>query len=260
MGYRNYTKADYLKILSTYETCGGINETARLTKFPRTTVHRISKQYTSVENFQATYTGEDKQNLLHILKTPTNQHTARKSHYAYTLGMYLGDGHISKTKSHRAHRLMIYLDRAYPNIIEQCRYALSQVFTGNKINVQDKATCVAVGCYSQQLPDIFPQDGDGKKHEREIQLEQWQQRIIDTYPLDFFRGLYHSDGSRSQNWVNGTNYPRYTFSNVSDDIRKLFTDTAEKLGLHWTTANARNVAISRRPDVAWLDEHIGEKA
>ncbi|MGB7341799.1 MAG: hypothetical protein WBC91_23075, partial [Phototrophicaceae bacterium] len=95
---------------------------------------------------------------------------------------------------------------------------------------------------------------------RDIILERWQQKIVDQYPLEFFRGLYHSDGSRSQNIVKGRNYPRYTFSNVSDDIRKLFTDTTEKLGLSWTTANARNVAISRRNDVAWLDRHIGAKS
>ncbi|MEO1255973.1 MAG: transcriptional regulator, partial [Bacteroidota bacterium] len=113
---------------------------------------------------------------------------------------------------------------------------------------------------SNLLPELFPQHGEGKKHDRDIILEKWQEHIVDAYPLEFFRGLYHSDGSRSQNIVKGKNYPRYMFSNYSADIRKLFTDTAEKLGLTWTTANARNVAISRREDVAWLDEHIGEKS
>ncbi|GAB5494250.1 MAG: hypothetical protein Phog2KO_44650 [Phototrophicaceae bacterium] len=129
-----------------------------------------------------------------------------------------------------------------------------------KVGVVSKEGCVSVNCYSQQLPDIFPQHGDGKKHDRDIILEDWQETIVDQHPLEFFRGLYHSDGSRSQNIVKGRNYPRYTFSNVSDDIRKLFTDTAKKLGLSWTTANKHNVAISRRDDVAWLDERIGEKS
>ena len=120
--------------------------------------------------------------------------------------------------------------------------------------------CVSVNCYSQELPILFPQDGSGKKHNRPIILEDWQQRIVDKFPLEFFRGLYHSDGSRPQNIVKGKNYPRYQFSNESDDIRKLFTDTVEKLGLSWTTANRRNVAISRREDVEWLDIYVGAKA
>lgn len=160
----------------------------------------------------------------------------------------------------RVHRLRIALDKKYPEIIQSCVVVLERLFPDNQVGIVHRKGCVDVSLYHKHLPKIFPQDGEGKKHEREIKLELWQQRIIGTYPLDFFRGLYHSDGSRSQNWVNGTNYPRYTFSNVSDDIRKLFTDTAEKLGLHWTTANSRNVAISRRDDVAWLDEHIGAKA
>ena len=49
------------------------------------------------------------------------------------------------------------------------------------------------------------------------------------------------------------------FSNYSDDIRKIYTDTVEKLGLRWTPANARNIAISHREDVAWLDKHVGAK-
>ncbi|MDQ7027020.1 MAG: hypothetical protein Q9P01_09515 [Anaerolineae bacterium] len=117
-----------------------------------------------------------------------------------------------------------------------------------------------MNCYSQELPIIFPQHGAGRKHHRDITLEDWQQHIVNTFPLEFFRGLYHSDGSRSQNIVNGKNYPRYLFANWSDDIRKLFTETTEKLGLSWTTANWHNVAISKRKDVEWLDKHVGAKA
>ena len=55
-------------------------------------------------------------------------------------------------------------------------------------------------------------------------------------------------------------YPRYSFSNASDDIRRIFTDTCELLGLRWTRMNARNVAVSRRADVQFLDRFIGPKA
>jgi hypothetical protein len=50
---------------------------------------------------------------------------------------------------------------------------------------------------------LFPQHGTGKKHTRPISLEDWQERIVNSFPLEFFRGLYHSDGSRFSNVVNG---------------------------------------------------------
>lgn len=97
-------------------------------------------------------------------------------------------------------------------------------------------------------------------------LESWQQRIVDGYPLEFFRGLYHSDGCRFSNVINGKDYPRYQFSNTSTDIVKLYTDTCDRLGLNWTfttRSSRQNVAtdvyISKRKDVAYLDSVIGAK-
>src|SRR5690606_12687357 len=43
--------------------------------------------------------------------------------YAYLLGAYLGDGHISQT-SPRSWRLGIYCDRRYPGIVEEIRNAI----------------------------------------------------------------------------------------------------------------------------------------
>lgn len=258
--YKRYSEADYRKILQTYEDCGGINETARITKFPTTTVHRTIKQYQTVERFDEEFDRTCRVDILPLLKSHLREYQLIRFHYAYVLGIYLGDGHISKTKSHRAHRIMVFLDKKYPQIIERCKQSLGIVFPANEVGIVNKDGCVSVNCYSQQLVDVFPQHDAGKKHERDIILEEWQEEIVNQFPLEFFRGLYHSDGSRSQNIVKGRNYPRYTFSNVSDDIRKLFTDTTEKLGLNWTTANAHNVAISRRADVAWLDERIGAKS
>ena len=49
------------------------------------------------------------------------------------------------------------------------------------------------------------------------------------------------------------------FSNMPDDIRTMFTDACDALGLHWTQTNHRNIAISRRDDVAFLDGFLGPK-
>lgn len=102
-------------------------------------------------------------------------------------------------------------------------------------------------------------------------LEPWQRDIVDACPWDFVRGLIHSDGCRITNWttrlVGGERkryeYPRYFFTNVSDDIRQLFTDTLDRLGVAWTHCtrhgNPYNISVARRASVALLDAHVGPK-
>jgi len=79
--------------------------------------------------------------------------------------------------------------------------------------------CWDVYSFSKHLPCLFPQHGPGRKHERRIELTVWQQELVDLDPRHLIRGLLHSDGCRVLNWVNGTPYPRYHFTNVSADIR-----------------------------------------
>jgi hypothetical protein len=107
---------------------------------------------------------------------------------------------------------------------------------------------------------LFPQHGPGRKHERPIVLEEWQERLVARKPELLIRGLIHSDGCRFQNtgsdgWVN----PRYSFSNASSDIREIFIAACESLGLH-TTQAPRTVYVSRKADVARMDEFVGPKA
>jgi hypothetical protein len=104
---------------------------------------------------------------------------------------------------------------------------------------------------------------------RPIILESWQQEIVDAYPAAFVRGLIHSDGCRCVNRfttklpsgrVAEYAYPRYFFSNLSADIRTLFCDACDRLGVRWTQSNHRNISISHRLSVARLDELVGPKA
>ena len=111
--------------------------------------------------------------------------------------------------------------------------------------------------------NAFPQHGRGRKHLRRIQLTPWQQEIVAQHPGDFIRGLIHSDGCRTVNRfktklpsgrVAEYAYPRYFFSNLSEDIRGLFCTTCDDLGVRWTLSNPRNVSVSHRDSVALLDE------
>ncbi len=179
--------------------------------------------------------------------------------YAYLLGLYLGDGDISRNRN--VYRLRITLDLKYPNIIADCKKSIETILPNNKVGIVKAVGCVNVSCHHKFWPDLFPQHGDGRKHNREIKLEEWQFKIIDSYPLEFFRGLFHSDGSRDKNVVKGKEYPRYAFTNLSQDIRQLFCHVCDLLGLHWTVAsNGRNINIAKRADVEYLDGVVGPKS
>ena len=94
-------------------------------------------------------------------------------------------------------------------------------------------------------------------------LENWQRVIVDRHPKSLLRGLIHSDGWRGANRVTVRGrtyeYPRYQFSNVSDDIRRIFCDACDVLGIEWRRMNAKNISVAKRNSVAALDEFIGPK-
>ncbi|MCM1971464.1 helix-turn-helix domain-containing protein [Streptomyces sp. G1] len=187
--------------------------------------------------------------------------------YAYVLGLYLGDGHISHYSRHRVPNLMITCDDRWPGLMDSAEAAVQSVFPSNQVCRVRKIGCHNIKVYSKHLECLFPQHGPGKKHERRIVLEDWQQAIVDAHPWEFIRGLIHSDGCRVTNWTvrNGKRYeyPRYFFTNKSDDIRKLCTDTLAKVGVQWTIlargSDPFNVSIARKASVALMDVHIGPK-
>ncbi|WP_328963758.1 helix-turn-helix domain-containing protein [Streptomyces virginiae] len=190
-----------------------------------------------------------------------------QSAYAYLLGLYLGDGHISHYVKHKVPSLMITLDNAWPGIQDEAEAALQAVFPHNATCRVRTAGAQNIKVYFKHLPCLFPQHGPGRKHERRIVLEDWQQEIVDAHPWAFLRGLIHSDGCRVTNWTvrNGKRYeyPRYFFTNKSDDIRKLCTDTLTKVGVRWTVlargSDPFNVSVARKDCVALMDAHIGPK-
>jgi hypothetical protein len=120
--------------------------------------------------------------------------------------------------------------------------------------------CVEVMSHWKHWPCLFPQHGPGRKHERRIVLEPWQEWIVLQEPRALLRGLIHSDGCRDKNFVKGKSYPRYSFSNNSHDIRQIFCNACDVLGIHWTAPYWKTIAVSRRRDVATLDGFVGPKS
>ncbi|PJM94610.1 helix-turn-helix domain-containing protein [Streptomyces sp. CB01373] len=190
--------------------------------------------------------------------------------YTYLLGLYLGDGCVSSLRR-GVHFLRITCADAWPGLIEACAEAMQRVRPDNKVFRVQRQGCQNVTCYSKHWPCLFPQHGPGKKHERRITLEPWQQEMVDTHPWEFVRGLIHSDGCRITNWttrlVGGERkryeYPRYFFTNTSADIVRLFTDTLDKVRVEWKPLHqsraAVTISVARKASVALMDAHVGPK-
>ncbi|MFD8421426.1 helix-turn-helix domain-containing protein [Streptomyces sp. NPDC059466] len=190
--------------------------------------------------------------------------------YSYLLGLYLGDGCISPHRK-AGYFLRIACANAWPGLIEACAAAVEAANPSGKSSRVQEVGYVSVVGYSRHWPCLFPQHGPGKKHERPIVLEPWQQEIVGAHPWEFVRGLVHSDGCRITNWttrlVGGARkryeYPRYFFTNASDDIRRLYTDTLDALGVRWTHCtrggNPYNISVAQKTSVALMDTHVGPK-
>ena len=184
--------------------------------------------------------------------------------YAYLLGLYLGDGCVSRS-GRGSSALRIALDEAYPGIVNECCDAIEQV-RGRRPKPRRphrddhywsvESTWKAWACF-------FPQHGPGKKHQRKIELADWQKAIVDAHPGRFVRGLIHSDGWRGINKVrvkgHDYEYPRYQVSNGSDDIRGLFTYACDLLGVAWRPWTRFHISVARADAVAILDRYVGEK-
>lgn len=183
--------------------------------------------------------------------------------YAYALGLYLGDGCLSV--SLRSCQFRVFMDAAYPGIVEEARRALAGLSPTGRAGVYRGSgqNHVVISAYGRRWRCLFPQHGAGKKHERRIVLEDWQQAIVDAYPQPFLRALIHTDGWRGENRVHvkgrDYSYPRYQFSSRSDDIRRLFADACDRLEIEWRPWGRWHISVARREAVAKLDTFIGPK-
>jgi hypothetical protein len=184
--------------------------------------------------------------------------------YAYLLGVYLGDGCLGR--SGNSWCLRIVLDQAYPRIVDRCCDAIEAIRGCRRPRPRPDSrgtACLRIESTWRPWICLFPQHGPGRKHLRTIALTDWQQRIVDSAPQAFLRGLIHTDGWRGVNRVHVKGkdyaYPRYQFSNRSEDIRRLFTDTCDRLGVEWRPWSRYHISVARRASVALLDSFIGPK-
>jgi hypothetical protein len=201
-------------------------------------------------------------------ETPATLPTPQGS-YAYLLGLYLGDGCISAVgeRRKRVWALRIICADTWPGLLQECQQAMQEVRPNNVVDVRKLEGCSEVRTCSKHWPCLFPQHAPGKKHDRTIELEPWQQEIVTQYPGMFARGLFHSDGCRITNRVHRRladgervyEYPRYLFVNRSADILGLCGEALDRLGVDWRFSKPTTISVARRGAVARLDEFVGPK-
>src|SRR3954462_815018 len=172
----------------------------------------------------------------------------RPSTYASALGLYLGDGCLY-VPARGSPLLQIRLDRSHPELITEARRAIACLLPeSSRVHVYEDRRCFSscVQASYQHWLEVFPQHGAGRKHNRPIVLGPWQGGFLEGAPQPSPRGLIHSDGCRTVNRFktklpSGRTaeyaYPRYFFSNRSADIRGLFCEYCERLGIRWTQSN-----------------------
>ena len=126
--------------------------------------------------------------------------------------------------------------------------------------VRRPTRCVDVSHFSKHWPCLLPQHGPGRKHDRVIALEGWQQTLVDQATEEFICGLIHSDGCRVVANDRGVRSVRYHFSNRSEDVIGLFTAALDSRDIPWTRSSKRDVSIYRKAATARMDEFIGPKS
>ena len=178
--------------------------------------------------------------------------------YTELLGLYLGDGHINQMA--RAQRLRLMLDAKYPVIVEDAAALMQRIVPRNKVGRQSPhdGRMVTLHAYHGHWTCIFPQHGPGKKHERRIALEPWQQALVNDAPWPFLRGCIRSDGCVYINRTGRYEYESYDFANHSADLLDLFAATCDVVGVAYRRY-AKSIRVYRRASVALMLEHVGRK-
>jgi Homeodomain-like domain len=240
------TRAEVLRLVAE-----GVNdcEIARRLELPRTTVRDIRRPRPSRRS---------RLPLCPRCWRPIKPLGLTPERYAELLGLYLGDGCISRLG--RTYSFRLSLDTAYPGIIEEARALLSACFPGHAVQLvrADSGATSIVQVYSLHLPCLFPQHGPGKKHERTIRLERWQQACVDAAPWALLRGLFRSDGCAFINRTGRYEYLSYDFANYSADVLDLYAATCDQVGVEYRRY-ARRVRLYRRASVALFKAHVGLK-
>lgn len=185
--------------------------------------------------------------------------------YVYLLGIYLGDGCLSKAPRD-VWRLRLFQDQRYVLLIRQWAEAIRAV-TQREPGTIARQGCVEIYSNWKHWSCLFPQHGLGRKHLRRLEFREWQMNLVRRYPRELVRGLIQSDGCRSINRVRRPArdgykeyaYVRYFFTNASLEIRAMFVLGCGLIGVDCRVMTERVISVARRESVEILESFIGPK-
>jgi hypothetical protein len=252
---------EYLEVMRLLELGWPDNLVARSTGIPRSTVRDWRRAKLGGSSGRSPYAATTRSQCPRC-----HDRNLDGPAYVYLLGLYLGDGCLSR-QSERSWKLRIVQDAKYPRLIAECGAAMSKVRETESVSIQSRGSYVEINASWRHWLCLFPQHGSGPKNQREIALEDWQAKLVLDRPEELVRGLIHSDGSRYVNTVTMTvsgqpkvyRYCCYSFTNTSRDILDILGSALDILEVHHRRYD-RIIAISRRDAVATLDGFVGPKS
>ncbi len=183
--------------------------------------------------------------------------------YSYLLGMYLGDGCL--TRNGRSWMLRVTLDIGYPGIIHECCDAIEEI-RGEKRPLprrrSDGTQCVVVSwtwhrwrCYSRStVPaasiggEFYWRPGSGRSSMRHLDR---------SYEVSFTQTA--GAVSTACTSTGRTTHTPGTSSRTGPTTSATFTDTCEQLGIEWRQWTRYHVSVARQGSVALLDTFVGPK-
>ena len=138
---------------------------------------------------------------------------------AYIIGVALGDGNLSCPNG-RATRLRVTCDVKYPDIIDEIKSSLVELFPTNKVSIvtNRKGSCIDISVYSNKLNLVIPWVvGRGSKIEQRTHVPDW---ILsdNKYSAACLKGLLQTDGSIYTD-------RKYLMVNFTNLIKPLIDDT-----------------------------------
>lgn len=185
--------------------------------------------------------------------------------YAELLGWYLGDGFLTQQRR-GVQGLHVVNDLRYPATNARVARLMTRVKPGGRPHTRVLRGCLVTTVSWKHWTCLFPQHGPGRKHTRDVSLHDWQEQIVLRHPGPALRGLFHSDGCRTVNRVvrrtptseRRYEYPRWQFSNRSEDIHALCAQLLDQVGVAWRRSG-HVTSVSRASDVERLDDLVGAK-
>jgi hypothetical protein len=158
--------AEWRSVRALFERETSNTQIARITGIPRTTVR---------------YWRRDRNEAWRLPRDcpVCGDGSLERQSYAHLLGLYLGDGCISRHRRD-VFKLRITLDTRYPGVIEECLRAIAAVKGNGRAHRTERRGCVEVASYWKHWPCLFPQHGSGVKHRRGIALAPWQTSIAEA--------------------------------------------------------------------------------